>query len=311
MGLEHRPQDKKNIYAYSILAIAFAGLYFAQPSSTETHTTPNHPSSLATPTPLNLPLQEKTEILQTIITARATEIAESNSSTNFREKNEFTKEIFEQVKKSTYAIIVYKSKGRSSIGTTWLAKKDGPTLYLVTNKHLFGDEGEQPMLEDATFWRPSQDSEKIHAKAKIAALHPTLDLAVLKVSGISAPSDTHNPLEWVENAQLTPGESLLAIGYPMAFQNPKDDMDYSTYATYLKLLHATPDRWKSEGLITTGNSGSPVIKIIEGIPRVVGVLFANNADIHSINGNYQVKPFAFFSPLNINPLIQTLQHTRP
>lgn len=86
--------------------------------------------------------------------------SDSNSScgageNSFQERYGFTKEIFEQVRKSTFII-----ETGYGISTGWLAKKTGEYLYIATSRHLIYTVFAGIKIGKVAIWRPNIDKDR-------------------------------------------------------------------------------------------------------------------------------------------------------
>ena len=142
-------------------------------------------------------------------------------------------------------------------GSGFFVSQDG---YIVTNKHVVSETN-----AEYTVITPDQ---KKHL-AKVLALDPTLDLAILKVEGIDFPF-----LQLGNSDELIVGQSVIAIGNALAeFQNTVTKGVVSGLNRRLEAGSRTgteviEQAIQTDAAINFGNSGGPLLDL-HG--RVVGV----------------------------------------
>jgi S1-C subfamily serine protease len=147
-------------------------------------------------------------------------------------------------------------------GTGFFYKKN----LIVTNYHVVKD---QESLSITLY-----NGRKV--PAKIEGIDPGIDIAILRVTGVSAPKI----LSFGQSARLIPGQKLITIGTPLKIQNFVSTGVFS-------VLASAQDIPRNDGLgpeigqylVTTasiqqGNSGGPVL---DSRGAVVGVADANAA----------------------------------
>ena len=146
------------------------------------------------------------------------------------------------------------------VGTGFFIKKD----LIVTNYHV---------IKDAASLTVTLFNGR-RASVKVEGTDPGIDLALLRVSGITAPKT----LSFGNSARLIPGQKLIVIGTPLRFQN--------FISTGVFSVAASPrDVPRNDGLgqeigqyfmttasIQMGNSGGP---ILDSRGAVVAVADAN------------------------------------
>ncbi|ADV68448.1 S1C family serine protease [Deinococcus maricopensis] len=112
------------------------------------------------------------------------------------------------------------------------------------------------------------------ATAKIEGVDPGIDIAILRVKGITAPKT----LPFGESASLIPGQKLIVIGTPLRYQNFISTGVYSTNANSRNVpRNDNLGEEVAQYLLTTaniqgGNSGGPVL---DSRGAVVGIADAN------------------------------------
>ncbi len=127
--------------------------------------------------------------------------------------------------------------------------------------------------------------------AKVVGIDPGIDIAVLRVTGVSAPK----VLGFGDSSRLIPGQKTIAIGAPLKYQNFISTGIYSAATLDLQ----RPDNLGGEvgeymlttSMIQGGNSGGP---ILDSRGAVVGVADANASPSQLVPGIIGV-----FIPANI------------
>ena len=148
-----------------------------------------------------------------------------------------------------------------SEGTGWVIKRDGSTVWVVTNRHVV--ENAKTTSSDRTVEIElfSDLPFRLRLKASIENETPSetssLDLAVLKITNI--PDDVQ-PLEF-QNGQVQENTKIRIIGHPFNGESWSSvSGEISSNQAGILGINAT---------IATGNSGSPVINEQN---RVIGLL---------------------------------------
>ncbi|GHF62447.1 S1-C subfamily serine protease [Deinococcus metalli] len=147
-------------------------------------------------------------------------------------------------------------------GTGFFYKKD----LIVTNYHVIKD------AESLTV--TLYNGRKV--PAKIEGVDPGIDIAILRVTGVTAPKT----LGFGQSARLIPGQKLITIGTPLKIQNFVGSGVFSVIASAQDVpRNDNLGQEVGQYLITTatiqqGNSGGP---LLDSRGAVVGVADANAA----------------------------------
>lgn len=155
------------------------------------------------------------------------------------------------------------------VGTGFFIKKD----LIVTNYHVIQD--------SETLTVTLYNGQRV--SAKLEGADPGIDIALLRVTGITAPKT----LSFGSSARLIPGQKMMAIGTPLRFQN-------FVSAGIFSVLASSADVPRNDGLgqeiaqyiattasIQGGNSGGPVL---DSRGAVVAVADANAAPNNLVPG---------------------------
>lgn len=143
---------------------------------------------------------------------------------------------------------------------------------IVTNYHVVQDQESMAVT--------LYDGRRV--PAKIVGIDPGIDIALLKVGGVSAPKT----VTWGNSDKLIPGQKLLAIGSPIHYQN---FISTGVYSTSTRNLGDRADKLGTEigeyllttAMIQPGNSGGPVL---DSRGNLVGVADANVGDSQLVPG---------------------------
>ncbi len=143
---------------------------------------------------------------------------------------------------------------------------------VVTNYHVIQDQ--ESMV--VTLY----DGRRV--PAKIVGSDPGIDIALLRVSGVTAPKT----VTWGNSDKLIPGQKLLAIGSPIHYQN---FISTGVYSTSTHALGERADKLGTEigtymlttAMIQGGSSGGPVV---DSHGALVGVADASVGDSQLVPG---------------------------
>lgn len=154
-------------------------------------------------------------------------------------------------------------------GTGFIVSSDG---LIVTNKHVVSD-------STATYKVLFNDGSEV--KAEVKALHPTQDLAIIKVD-----KNNLKPVEFADSEQLKVGQTAVAIGN--ALNEFNNTVSRGVISGLRRSIVASDNRGNSEQLsqviqtdaaINQGNSGGPLLDINA---KVIGVNVATAQGAQSI-----------------------------
>jgi Tfp pilus assembly protein PilF len=158
------------------------------------------------------------------------------------------------VLRSTARIISTQSNG-FSIGTGWVVKRQGDTVWVVTNRHVVSDDQTQRTSTkiEVEFFSNLPDTQRPRYTAtieQITAPNEEPDLAVLKISG--TPADI-KPLT-VRPGTISRNTPIRAIGHPYTVDDPWNSSsgEISNYNPNNPIIPI-------DAYVAQGNSGGPVI----------------------------------------------------
>lgn len=145
------------------------------------------------------------------LNATATAVARRGETTSFHEEGGYSQEIFEQIRRSAFAVELRGDKA-IAIGTAWLAGNNNGRLQFVTNRHLYSGAGKS--VYDIRLWRPSLDNYPLATNQfNIVTTEQGLDIAVINCNAINF-ADELQPLAWKEQRIPKLGSRTLIVGYP-------------------------------------------------------------------------------------------------
>ena len=160
--------------------------------------------------------------------------------------------------RGTTLITTKTSDGLRIVAAGWVVKRQGDTIWIVTNRHVVVDpKTNQPVkkpIEIELYSRLPPNKHRYRYTAKIVQMAPNeedLDLAVLQVSNPRLPKDIQ-PLSW-SLAALPANQRVYVIGHPLN----KGDWDSASgdiprFDPYQPILPI-------DATVAAGNSGGPVI----------------------------------------------------
>jgi superkiller protein 3 len=159
------------------------------------------------------------------------------------------------VLRSTARIIAKVPQG-NMVGTGWVVKREGNTVWIVTNRHVISnrDMGSLSQEIEVEFFSELESHRRPRYNATILRAsdqsNRELDLAVLQVTGV--PEDIE-PLE-VAPGRVSRRTSVLIVGHPFTVTIPWNVaegsvMNYNPQSPWLPI----------DAYVAQGNSGGPVI----------------------------------------------------
>jgi serine protease Do len=165
------------------------------------------------------------------------------------------------------------------------------------------------------------------APAKVVGIDPGLDIAVLRVTGVSAPK----LLSFGDSSRLIPGQKTIAIGTPISYQN---FISTGVYATSSDKVPRTDKLGSEVGsyMLTTatiqgGSSGGPILdsrgQVIgvadvnvaasDLVPGIIGVFIPGNlvkqslSDLETVGVSQRgTLGVTFQDPANLDPALRQL-----
>ncbi|NEO33018.1 MAG: tetratricopeptide repeat protein [Symploca sp. SIO3C6] len=179
-----------------------------------------------------------------------------------------------KVLRSTARIIAEVSED-ISIGTGWVVKRQGNTVWIVTNRHVISDSQSKCPSDkiEVEFFSELPDDKRPRYKATIEELTDVndseLDLAVLKVTGIP---DDIQPLEF-RSGRVRRNTSVLVIGHPFTIDDP-----WNSASGKVTNYDQNSPMLPIDANLAEGNSGGPVINEQMEVIAVM-VRIRNNRDL--------------------------------
>jgi hypothetical protein len=184
----------------------------------------------------------------------------------------------EQLQKVKAATVFIKVQGPgvASTGSGFVVHVDGTTAYVVTNSHVIDRSDEIP-ADDAEWpievvFNSGEPSERT-VKARVAAadLDPTIDLAVLRVTGVN---DLPDPLDVTDPTPPMETMPVFVCGFPfggrlaVGEKNPEISIGPASVSSIRRNALGTLAAVELTGALNPGNSGGPVVS---AAGKVVGV----------------------------------------
>ncbi len=178
------------------------------------------------------------------------------------------------VLRSTTRIIAQVSGEGIFIGAGWVVKKEGNTVWIVTNRHVVSDKKTKIHSKkiEVEFFSELSDAERPRYPATIinsTERNDSLDLAVLEVTGI--PDDIQALA--MGSGRVQRNANTLIIGHPHTIIDP-----WSVSSGGVINFNPNNPIMSIDANVAQGNSGGPVI---DSNNKVIGVMVAlrTNFDI--------------------------------
>ncbi len=154
----------------------------------------------------------------------------------------------------------YRQKGTEnrqiSAGTGFFISSDG---LIATNKHVVSD-------KEATYWIIMNDGKKL--KAKVLALDPLQDVAILKIDEGVPPASEYNFIPLGDSEKIKVGQTVIAIGNALGeFQNTVSvGVISGLHRSIVASGAANGDELlreliQTDAAINPGNSGGPLLDL--------------------------------------------------
>jgi S1-C subfamily serine protease len=168
--------------------------------------------------------------------------------------------------------------GVAGEGSGFLAAPQG---YIVTNRHVIrldpretADGVGEPRSVQVVLQSGETDERRFDAR--VVAVSPDEDLALLKIEGVDA-----RPLAIGDSAAVSMSEDVWAFGFPLGSllgrhgRNPSITVNHGSVSALRKSAGGALERIQTEALVTHGNSGGPLVTADGG---VVGVIVSGIED---------------------------------
>jgi tetratricopeptide (TPR) repeat protein len=146
-------------------------------------------------------------------------------------------------------------------GTGWVVKREGNTIWVMTNRHVIANQQRQPSPKiEIEFFSEIEATRRARFPATVEQISndENLDLAVLKITGIP---DDIRPLK-MGKGQVSRNTRILVIGHPINADPWNSSGGEVTNYSINKVTVSA--------VVATGNSGSPVIN--ETTKEVIGIM---------------------------------------
>ena len=146
-------------------------------------------------------------------------------------------------------------------GTGWVVKREGNTIWVMTNRHVIANQQRQPSPKiEIEFFSDIEATRRTRFSATVEQISndENLDLAVLKITGIP---DDIRPLK-MGTGRVSRNTKIIVIGHPINADPWNSPGGEVTNYSVNKLTVSVS--------VATGNSGSPVIN--ETTKEVIGIM---------------------------------------
>lgn len=195
--------------------------------------------------------------------------------------------VYKGTSKAVVLIVAQKDKKSSMIGAGSIISPSG---YVVTNAHVVIDKAtKRPYRTIRVFVKPPEVTGDLQRdlvnryKASVASYDNDLDLAVLKVDGLSTGQDL---IELADPKDIAIGEEVVAIGHPE--QGGLWSLTYGRISGQISNQSDIPgkDVFQTDTSVNRGNSGGPLLDrrgYMVGINTNIARLGAGNMPITGVN----------------------------
>ncbi|KUJ86059.1 hypothetical protein AVO45_03595 [Ruegeria marisrubri] len=197
------------------------------------------------------------------------------------------------VQVATLSIDLFLVEGRVAMNTgTGFVLEQG---YIATNYHVIADSKIIVVFNGGSM-----------IEAAVVGIDPTLDVAVLKVTGGQYFSDA--PLEFSNDAQAEIGQQAFAVGFPLGIGK---SMSSGIVSGVGRVLRQTTSSWLSpyiqtDAAISPGNSGGP---LLNSCGLVIGMITSNISNSGAENIAFAI-PTEVLRPV-ITALVEEGHVSRP
>jgi serine protease Do len=195
--------------------------------------------------------------------------------------------VYKETSKAVVLIVAQKDKKSSMIGAGSIIS---PAGYVVTNAHVVIDKStKRPYSTIRVFIKPPKVTGDLQKdlvsryKASVASHDSDLDLAVLKVDGLSSDMDL---IELADPGEIDIGEEVVAIGHPE--QGGLWSLTYGRISGQISDQSnvSGKDVFQTDTSVNRGNSGGPLLDrrgYMVGINTNIARLGAGNMPITGVN----------------------------
>jgi hypothetical protein len=220
-------------------------------------------------------------------------VSDHGQDNSFKPEGEFTKEVFNRIRKSTYIIRYLTKTNELYMETGWSAKKRENNLYLISATHgTFEDK--EDIISGIEVIRPGIDEKIITPTDWNMVSDRNLDATVIKCTLKPENAENIETISYMDNYAIESGQQVLTVSYPEEFINPTNIAESLTKGEIMQVINRglITNDWYTTGLTTNAQSGSPVVIVGENNePVVIGMLIASaeNFSLNSENGVRIVK----------------------
>ena len=164
-------------------------------------------------------------------------------------------------------------------GTGWVVKREGNTIWVMTNRHVIANQQRQPSPKiEIEFFSDIEENRRARFAATVEQISndKDLDLAVLKITGIP---DDIRPLK-MGTGRISRNTKIIVIGHPINADPWNSSGGEVTNYSINKVTVSA--------VVATGNSGGPVIN--ETTKEVIAIMVQVAGENISTNPNIPTPP---------------------
>jgi Trypsin-like peptidase domain len=194
-------------------------------------------------------------------------------------------EASKELKKAVVAVQVLgnNEKQRESLGTGFLVKGDRDVILVVTCKHivLAAEKDNKPIFVGL-------DTEKGYQRfpSHVAYIDPVQDIAILAPQkntkeDVKLQLLTFDKETFDDGSSLIEGRGVIVPGYPLAL-GIEDDQNHPVIRHGIIAQFTGKDYFLLDGIVSHGNSGSPVFSIKYNTNKLIGMVTSFQNDSISL-----------------------------
>jgi len=174
--------------------------------------------------------------------------------------------------RSTVRIITENSQGKD-YGTGWIFKREGDTLWIMTNRHVIQHGNRPSETIPVEFFSTLDYNQRTPYPATLEHITrpgDPLDLAVIKVEGIRADDDTIRPLKFHSGA-IPRTQPVTIIGHPYNLSD-----HWNVVTGNVTNVNLNSHKMTLDANLASGNSGGPILN--SETKEVIGIVIALMTD---------------------------------
>ncbi|MDJ1170147.1 tetratricopeptide repeat protein [Roseofilum sp. BLCC_M154] len=168
--------------------------------------------------------------------------------------------------RSTVRIITENSQGKD-YGTGWIFKREGDTLWIMTNRHVIQHGNRPSETIQVEFFSTLDYNQRTPYPATLEHITrpgDPLDLAVIKVEGIREDDDTIRPLKFHSGA-IPRTQPVTIIGHPYNLSD-----HWNVVIGNVTNVNFNSHKMTLDANLASGNSGGPILN--SETKEVIGIV---------------------------------------